>query len=161
MSLILDGSNGVTFPNSTTQVSGGKVIQVVNSVITSTTSTQSTSYVTSNLSASITPLFSTSKVLILVSGQCYANLGGNVGIFSLFRGTVSGTNLGNSTYGSTTIYGSISALNGSLVISYLDSPSTTSSQTYTLGMKVDNAALTLSLAINNQPSVMTLLEIAQ
>ena len=58
--LTLPSSTGTLL--STANPQSGGVIQVVNSAINTSTSTSSTSYVTSGLSASITPKFSTSKI---------------------------------------------------------------------------------------------------
>ena len=49
MSLILDGTNGLTFNNATTQASAGVVLQVVNATTTTQVSTTSTSFVTACL----------------------------------------------------------------------------------------------------------------
>ena len=52
----------------------GKVLQVVNATYSTDTSTTSTSYVDTGLTATITPLFSTSKVLVLISQKIFANV---------------------------------------------------------------------------------------
>jgi hypothetical protein len=75
MSLILDGTGGITFNNSTTQASAGQVLQVVSAQETSSTSTTSGSYVDmGTLSATITPKFATSKILVSLSfSHCQGN----------------------------------------------------------------------------------------
>ena len=73
MTMIIDGTNGLTFNNATTQASAGQVLQVVQNIYASYSSTSSTSYVDSGLSASITPKFSTSKILVMVSLQLATN----------------------------------------------------------------------------------------
>ena len=74
MSLVLDGSAGVTFPTgSGIQGAQSKVLQVVSATYATTTSTSSTSLVNTGLTASITPKFSTSKVLVFVTQQECAN----------------------------------------------------------------------------------------
>jgi hypothetical protein len=173
--LTLSTANTATFANNVTisgtlttssrgisaaSVPAGSVIQVVQANITSFTSTQSTSYVTTNLTATITPQFSTSKILVIVSAQAYINTLNTFGNFTLFRGTVAGTNLGNSTYGFVAFGSTNADLDGSFSMSYLDSPATTSATTYTIGMKVTNAAGTLYIAVNGQPCTITLMEIA-
>ena len=62
MTTIIDGSAGITFPNSTVQASAGQVLQVVNATYSTSTGTSSSSYVDTGLTASITPKFSTSKI---------------------------------------------------------------------------------------------------
>ena len=68
MTTIIDGSAGITFPNgSNAQAAPSKVLQVVTANTSGAVSTTSTSYVDTGLSCSITPLFSTSKILIMVN----------------------------------------------------------------------------------------------
>jgi len=70
MTMIIDGTNGLTFNNATTQNSGGKILQVVQAVKTDTFSTTSVvpTYVdVTGLSVTITPLFASSKVLVFVN----------------------------------------------------------------------------------------------
>ena len=156
MTLIVDGTNGLTFPNSTTQNSGGQILQVVQGTSTSNTNTTSTSYVTTNLSASITPKFSTSKILILVNGVTYTNPAGSYGYWTIFRGTVSGTNL--SAVGFNVMGATSSDLESSAAMSYLDSPATTSATTYTVGMKAVSG--TVYWSANSTTSTITLMEVA-
>ena len=67
MTTIIDGSAGITYPNSTVQASAGVVLQVVNATYSTYTSFTSTSFVDTGLTATITPKFSTSKILVSVS----------------------------------------------------------------------------------------------
>ena len=112
--------------------SGQTVIQAVSVTSALNASTSSTTYVSTGLSASITPQSTTSKILILVSG-----IGGqanyqNSAYYTVFRGTVSGTNLGSGTNSALAMCYVV--VNGpqytNVGISYLDSPSTTSSTTW-------------------------------
>jgi hypothetical protein len=65
MSMIIDGTNGLTFNNATTQASAGQILQVVSTIKTDTFSMASTSWTSiTGLSATITPKFSTSKILV-------------------------------------------------------------------------------------------------
>jgi hypothetical protein len=154
MTMIIDGSAGITFPNSTTQASGGKVIQVVSSTLTSQATTTSGSFVSTGLTASITPLFSTSKIYVLVSAatQCTTSNSN----FSIYRNS---TNLGDSTTGFGYFTGGGGTLNVYFAGSILDTPATTSSTTYTLYYKTGGG----TLYVNNGAgaSTITLLEIAQ
>lgn len=131
MALVLDGSAGVTFPSgSGTQAAQSKVLQVVTNTDTTNRSTTSNTPVASGFSASITPIFSTSKILVIFNGFVYANQGTNaniIGVGSIYRG--SSTQLTASRWGySPSVSGG--DWNGSCVMSYLDSPATTSSTTY-------------------------------
>jgi hypothetical protein len=65
MTFVVDGTNGLTFPNSTTQASASKVLQVVNATYGTETSTSSASYIDSGLTVSITPSLQQAKFLFL------------------------------------------------------------------------------------------------
>ena len=107
---------------------GGKILQVVNNLDTTSRSTTSTSFtdLTSN-SLNITPSATTSKVLLLYSAQGY-KAGNNEGYLTIFRDS---TNLSTVTdnYFSFIRYGSGSLMDHPTVI-FLDSPNTTSQVTY-------------------------------
>lgn len=110
----------VTYPGAVLQVvtntyTGGQV-STTNSTMTSTT-----------FATSITPKYSTSKILVLYSGSIYLNGStGNQAYQTLYRNS---TDLGNTN-------GFVEITGGGFwypsVISYLDSPATTSSTTYTI-----------------------------
>jgi hypothetical protein len=110
----------------------------------------STSYVTSNLSATITPTLNTSKVyaILTTSGSITS---ANYLYTTIFRGTVAGTNLATDAFAR--IYNS----SAGSAINYLDSPATTSATTYTLGVKVNGG--TGYLHLGNATSVLTLIEV--
>jgi hypothetical protein len=85
----------------------------------------------------------------------------NTGQFTLFRGTVAGTNLGQGTGAG---FGVVYSVGGEIFATYgthyLDSPNTTSATTYTLGMKVGAATVTLSSQRNDDTGGITLMEIS-
>ena len=116
-----------------TAASGGKVLQVVQGVITTKTTITSTSYTDTNITATITPTLNTSKILVLVSAPVYNNK------------TSTGTYINSKAKlvrGSTDIliYPYVNQVEGasassismisSLNMVYLDSPATTSATTY-------------------------------
>jgi hypothetical protein len=142
MTAIINGSSPtVTFSDGTTQatsaiVSGyvpyanlpaGSVLQVVNATYSTQSSVNGTTPVASGLSVSITPKFSTSKILVLVSQNgIYSATNGILAVQSLKRGSTSLFNFdfisGYSVSGG--------GCGGSATTNYLDSPATTSSTTY-------------------------------
>jgi len=130
----------------------GKVLQVVSETLSTQESTTSTSFVSTNLTASITPSSTSNKILILINAATYVN-----GIGSLY-GTVyrGASNLGNIFQRD---FDAGDAHGSGISINYLDSPSTTSSTTYTYYHYVDSPR-TAFLSINNYKSVITLMEIA-
>ena len=107
---------------------GGKILQVVNNLDTTSRSTTSTSFtdLTSN-SLDITPSATTSKVLLLYSAQGY-KAGANEGYVTIFRDS---SNLSTITdnYFSFIRYGSGTLMDHPTII-FLDSPNTTSQVTY-------------------------------
>lgn len=164
MSLILDGTNGLTFNNATTQASAGKVLQVVQGTLQSSFSTTSTSPVSTGLTASITPKFSTSKILvrIVANGVRANNTTYNTSLFG-YRGATNITGSGSSAWtyftGGTQTNGRVA----SIVMEILDSPATTSSTAYALYMATEDASSTAFLSnqsTNNPLCTITLMEIA-
>ena len=147
----ISSNRAVTFP--------GAVLQVVNATISTFAVTNSTTYVDSGLTASITPTASSSKILILVSQNgVYKNAAANSNAVNL-RLVKNGTSIG--------VFAVAAGYTGSLVdnivcasFNYLDSPATTSALTY----KVQFANFTNSGSVfvqaNNDISAITLMEIA-
>ena len=73
--------------------------------------------------------------------------------------TVSGTNLGHSSFGFGSSYASGDLVKNNIIANYLDSPSTTSATTYTVGIKSESAGTTI-ISVNGETSTITLMEIA-
>ena len=161
--MIIDGTNGLTFNNGTTQASAGQVLQVVNATYSTLTSSTSTTFANSGLAASITPKFSTSKILIIVDANGVSSYPATSCVgFKIAR---------NSTvvlaFESIAGYLSGSASNmaiGTSSATYLDSPATVSSITYNLQMArtqgTGTAYLNNYTTINETISTITLMEIA-
>lgn len=126
MTMIIDGTNGLTFNNSTTQASAGTVLQVVQGTYSTATTTTSGSFVAVGLNVSITPKFSTSKILLFVNGICRTPANGWAQ-FAIYR---NGSSIYNIVSGFN--YNSSTITSSQLASVYLDSPSTTSSTTYAL-----------------------------
>jgi hypothetical protein len=157
MTIVISGDNGITFPNSTVQASSGVVLQVVQGISSTQVLTSSTSYVTTGLSASITPKFATSKILILVSLPT-ANQGiSTSAFFTIYKGS---TNLASNVFNAfVQSYGSASTIYNSQIMNFLDSPATTSSTTYSVYMQAYSAQ-NLAAMINSTIGTITLMEIA-
>ncbi len=140
-----------------TTPTNGTVLQVVvGTVVNTEKSSTSTSFVTTDITATITPKSSSSKILVIAS--CVA--GKDTTIYSgvdvsLFRGTVSGTNLAGQLLSDMD-----SAATMTASFNYLDSPNTTSAQTYTLGYKTNSNLTTVYVQRNGSSGMMTLMEIA-
>jgi hypothetical protein len=138
----------------------GSVLQVVSATTSASTSTSSTSFVSTSLAASITPTKSSSKILILVSGgELDNNSTGGVAVYAtIYRG---GTNLatGASPSAMSGCYSGTARIQSTLSCSFLDSPATTSSTTYTVYIKANQSA-TVYLNANPNQACITLMEIA-
>jgi hypothetical protein len=156
MALILSGDTGVPASGMPT----GSVIQTVQVSSSTQYTTGSSSLSNSGLNASITPISSTSKILVICAIQAAVNSAGGInGIaqFSILKNNT--TNLFTE-YVRTYNYGSVNGIyqNNPCNITYLDSPATTSSVNYSIWIActVGNAAY-----VNNDSgsSTITLLEI--
>ena len=119
---------------------GGGIVQVVQTVKTDSFSTTSTSLVDiTGFSVTITPKFTSSKVLVIVNIGMAANSAASATCFALLRGS---TNIVSNTSGGFTDTSNCFAAAGgggtsdnerktiSPSITFLDSPSTTSATTY-------------------------------
>ena len=153
-------------------VSGGKVLQVVQVVLTTiaTASVTSPTYVDTGLSATITPSASTSKILVFGNIE----LGWSVAAGGWVQIVRDSTAVGIGTGGSYANFQSGFQIANLLTVtgnfyaipfSYLDSPATTSATTYKIQASLDANG---TLAINRRQadtafggsSVITLMEIA-
>jgi hypothetical protein len=160
MSLILDGTAGLTFNNATTQTSGSKVLQVVQGSTATAVSSSTSAFVDTTLTATITPLFSTSKILVLVqqNGVTISNASAsNAMDIQLVRGA---TGLGVFIGGLLNTNTALQQL-GSTGFAYLDSPATTSATTYKTQFQSRNNTASVSVQIAGiNTSFITLMEIA-
>ena len=135
--------------------SAGQVIQVVTATDQTSRTTTSTSFVTASntLSVSITPSSASNKILI-VAGFCFGGdwLGsyGSDNFVTLYRDA---TNLGNGSNGMAYCNSPRTACH----LSYLDSPSSTSSVTYQVYIKSDGNGTGLNTS--NSKGSITALEV--
>ena len=160
--LTTNGSGTLSWSTITT----GKILQVVQgSTTTAVAYTSSATWTSSGLSASITPSSTSNKILILISAQMdfYRNSSGAVG--SGLKIERSGTAIVTTPndYG-LFIEAAASAgpyvQNGQRIsLNYLDSPSSTSSLTYTLYGK-NYSGGTSEFQSGTNPSYMILMEVA-
>jgi hypothetical protein len=139
----------------------GSVLQVVNATYTTNVTTSSTSMIATGLTANITPLSSSNKILVLCSMVgCGGNASNNNPHFEIYR---NGSSV--SYFDDILGYGT-SSLNVATSITWLDSPASTSALTYTIywkrvggggGVAFINNYIT---AANQTVSTLTLMEIA-
>ena len=132
----------------------GKILQVVNNSSSTNVSTSSTTS-QSILTASITPNSSSNKILVLAGLRISITANNNAYAGSiLYRGTTSGTNISDQAIGDSNNADFL----GFIKHIVLDSPSTTSSQTYTLGFRKASSNTT-SASTDSQLYDITLMEI--
>jgi hypothetical protein len=159
-SLTIDSTNGITFPlGSGAQSAPSKVLQVVQATASNQDSTTSNSFVASSLTGSITPLFATSKIYVVASAVC-TNTGNGQGNYTLYRNS---TNLGGGGAGQASLqmfYSSSGYQFVPITISYLDSPATTNSTTYTVYFKTQSGGSTTYFGTTNITETLVMMEIA-
>jgi hypothetical protein len=140
----------------------GSVLQVVTANYAVDTSTTSTSWSDTGITASITPLFSSSRILVIISNPAYTtsntvNAGGQ---FQILRGATSIYNTGlNSLYMQAGGASSVQS-NSQQTMVYLDAPATTSATTYKLQQQSYFSGRTFGSQVNNATSTITLMELA-
>lgn len=141
-----------------TTASTGTVLQVVQGTYSTQVSSSSSTYADTGLTASITPKFSTSKILVSVQHTACAKIGSNTFLtLQLLR---------NST--SICVFETAAGADGSsgnnyigaCAIDFLDSPATTSSVTYKTQFRSDSNIASVSIGYNSSVQSITLLEIA-
>ena len=147
---------------------GGGIIQILQGSTNNRLETSSQSFVASNLSASITPKFNTSKIFIMVSGDCNTNADNNEIFLTIYRSIGGGTfedlgaTLGGEYYGFMTCRNA-DRLHSAVSINYLDSPSTTSSVEYKIYVrKSSQGSGNVEFPVNNgaQKAFITLMEVS-
>jgi len=151
---------------STTIASGaGKILQVLSTTKSDTTSTTATSFTDIGISQAITPSSSSSKILI--SYNLYlSHTQSNTSHINLVRGSTNiaqPANTSGSAPATTSVYiGGLLMLQHNM--SYLDSPSTTSATTYKLQWHTDAHTIYLNRWQGNDNyhgiSTLTLMEVA-
>ena len=160
-------ANTVLLPSGQTLYAPGHVVQVVSDTYSSAPRlllTTSTKFVASGLSVSISPTSTSSKVLAMVSssGNNNDNTYCEQLVYTLYRGS---TDLGgvsqNAGFGQIRATAGTAA-RGSIHLSFLDSPATTSATTYELYGRSTNSRTSVEFAgISGTRHTITLMEIAQ
>jgi hypothetical protein len=157
--LTLPDVTGTVLTNATTTgFPAGSVLQVVNATYATQTSSSSSTFADTGLTASITPSSVSSKILVLVSQNGCAKSDNNTRLgVRLVRGVTtistiedSGGFTGNAT---PNYFGGIST-------GYLDSPATTSATTYKTQFNSFSNVATALVQANSATSTITLMEIA-
>jgi hypothetical protein len=163
MAIVINGTGtitGISATNGLADPQTGSVLQVIQGTLAGAINTASTSFVTTGLTATITPKFSTSKILIITTlVNTYSANSGVAVSYTTYRGSTniapSGSGV-NQCFGK--IYGTGSGNLQTQCYSYLDSPATTSATTYTIYFAVNTS--TGYINQDGTTSYIQLLEIA-
>jgi len=136
---------------------GGKVLQVVTTVMDVDTTTTSSSYVAvTNFEVNITPSSASNKIFVLANWGAEQDTSNGFGVYTLYRNDT--TDLGNGAYGFG-IQSATGGVNRGLSnIMYLDSPNTTSSTNYQIYFKTSNGG-TVKCSPANARCTITAMEI--
>lgn len=135
----------------------GNVLQVVNVSYSDQLQTTASAYISSGLTATITPKSTNSKILILSSFEAQITGSSNLtGYFTVFRGS---SNLAASGQ-FIRLEGNLTNWFGSQSINHLDSPNTTSATTYEVRFRSQTTNLTTRMHLTSSPGSLTLIEIA-
>ena len=135
-----------------------RVLQVVQGSYATIVSNSTTTMADTGLSASITPQYSSSKVLVLVS-QTLAKGSGNV-LNAIAAQLVRTTTVINTFAVATGYTGTALDLIVGISCTHLDSPATTSATTYKTRFANYNASASVSANPNSTTATITLIEIS-
>jgi len=155
--MLTTASSGQSIPKAALPT--GSVLQVVNATYTTPVTTSSSTYTDTGLTATITPLSNTSKILVIVSQNGNIKGGANntrTGL-QLFRNASSLT-----TWELFANWTNTATLNGvgTSGLEYLDSPATTSATTYKTQFNSQDNVASVGVQAGSAMSTNTLMEIA-
>ena len=145
---------------------GGGITQITMGRTNNRTENTSTSFVATNLEATITPKFTTSKIYVQVSGDCNTNQGANTSetiFLTVYRSIDGGSfsNLGHTNYGFVQLRNDYIRTQAPVCINYLDNPNTTSAVVYKVYMRSSGGTSVEFPAESNQNyAYMHLLEVS-
>jgi hypothetical protein len=172
--LLTVGANGTVLTADSAEATGlkwatpatppsGKVLQVVSSTFTTTTTITSASMTDTGIELSITPTSATSKILVFINAQMrhnrtafFSQIGGQIvrNGSAILTWNIPDLNVVETGNGTDVRVGDI------ISTQYLDAPATTSSVTYKFQSAVSTgASASVVYQRGNGPSVMTLMEI--
>jgi len=141
---------------------GGGIIQIVEASTGNRVATTSSSYVATNLSATITPSSASSKIYITLGGDANNNGTANYLYITYYRSINGGTftniapngandsNAVDSNNGIGMVYGANSRIHVPVALPYLDSPSTTSPVEYKVYIRRDSGSSAVEFPANSQ-----------
>lgn len=165
MPLVLDGNGDITglvagaLPS--TVIGAGGILQVVSNTSGNPVTTTGGTFVTSGITASITPTSSSSRILIFSSFPCTIESSSRQLTYTLYKNNTTdiAPNDGNQS-GFGQLFQDAGNLQGVCSVTFLDSPATTSSTTYTVYFKLSSGSGSVGICQNSLTGTITLMEIA-
>lgn len=152
------GTNAWTVANAASFLKSGNTVitpmQLVAGTSTTAFTTASATFANSNLTASITPKSTSSKILVLASGVL-ADAGADTAYATLARG---GTNLLGAAGGAQIAVGGAN-VDRPVSLIYLDSPASVASLTYTVQVRNSAGAVNVTFGATNLTQYMLLVEL--
>jgi len=152
---VLTSNGSGSAPTFQDAAAGGKVLQVVQASTSTQADSTSSTYADTNLSATITPSSTSSKILVLAAQQITSAGGRAVAAVNIVRGSTQVIEFNQ--------ISNVENQSGTHYLPYLDSPSTTSATTYKTQVKRIDQSGTVQAQRNdasgNATSVITLIEI--
>jgi hypothetical protein len=165
MSIVLDGTTGITTPAldsvarfATADMPIGSVIQVVNATYSTETGSSSSTFADTGLSATITPTSATSKIVVFVNMAGCGKSGSTTTLnLRLLRDATA-----ISTFEAAGGSNGSSAGNfiGACSVCYQDAPATTSATTYKVQLSSGSNTSVVYVCTSSSMSTITLMEIA-
>ena len=154
-----NASGDITFAGAV--AGAGKIVQVVNATYSTQTDTSSSTFVTTNLTANITPSSASSKVLVTayVPFSVYdSSTRSGYARFEINRDGTQVAETGNLGYNAGTSTGR--RFSSAVTMVAVDTPASTSSLTYTINMRYEVSAAAVQAFYGNYPGYIVLMEVA-
>ena len=163
------GSNTITIPATTgtmldtnsvissAKLPAGAIVQMIHATITGVNSTAGTSYVTSSVTAQITPRVAANKIIVMVCSSVYISGANQQASTTIFRDS---TNLGHASRGIVQYWDTGDLFQGNASMMLTDHPNTTNAVTYALYFrKLSSGGANVFIGVDSSTQFITLLEV--
>jgi hypothetical protein len=158
-------NNVITVPAGEVLYAPGHIVQVVSASSSTAVTSTTTTFVSAGLSATITPTSTSSQIIISATLPTLNTSTASASVYTIFRGTTSGVNLGTTTgsgNGFGQLYNASSQVRAIIPLYVVDSPSTGSPVTYTVAFTGGfGTSPSATVMHEGRLGTLTLTEIAQ
>lgn len=149
------GAGGVLTASQMNNLRGAfRILQVVQGATTTVASSTSTTWIDTNLTATITPQSTSSLILVIYSQNMYTSIGNSGAGLRLVRGSTTLDTLVD------ICYGTASGFLAHSTASYLDSPASTSALTYKTQFNRNSGSAIVYAQPNSNRSSIILMEVS-